>query len=80
MYQSMKVFAAALVFGGMMSVPAVTSQAAESACKGLGQEPCQAQGCSWVKSYKTTKGKEVAAFCRKKPERKATNTAVAPKS
>lgn len=80
MYQSLKVLAAALVFGGVVSAAGVKSQAADSPCKGLGQEPCQAQGCSWVKSYKTTKGKEVAAFCRKKPERKATSAAAAPKS
>jgi hypothetical protein len=80
MYQSLKVIAAALVFSGVASVAAIESQAAEPSCKGLGQEPCQAQRCSWVKAYKTTKGKDVAAFCRKKPERKATNAAVAPKS
>lgn len=81
MYQSLKLLTAALVVGGMLAaVTAVGSQAAESPCKRLGQEPCQAQGCSWVKSYKTAKGKDVAAFCRKKPERKATTAAVAPKS
>ena len=80
MYQSLKFLAAALVFGGMVSAASVKSQAAESPCKRLAQEPCQAQGCSWVKSYKTAKGKEVAAFCRKKPERKATTAAAAPKS
>ena len=80
MYQSLKFLAAALVFGGMVSAASVKSQAAESPCKRLAQEPCQAQGCSWVKSYKTAKGKEVAAFCRKKPERKATTAAAAPTS
>jgi hypothetical protein len=80
MCQSLKVLAATLIFGGLISVAGAESQAAESPCKGLGQEPCQAQGCSWVKSYKTTKGKDIAAFCRKKPERKATSAAAAPKS
>ena len=80
MYQSLKVLAAALVFGTAVSAGSVKSQAADSPCKKLAQEPCQVQGCSWVKSYKTTKGKEVAAFCRKKPERKATSAAAIPKS
>jgi len=80
MYQSLKVLAAALVFGGVVAAAGVKNQAADSPCKRLAQEPCQAQGCSWVKSYKTTKGKEVAAFCRKKPERKTTSAAAAPKS
>ena len=80
MYQSIRVLAAVLVFGAVVSGAGVRSQAADSPCKRLAQEPCQAQGCSWVKSYKTTKGKEVAAFCRKKPERKATSAAVTPKS
>jgi hypothetical protein len=78
MYQSLKVLSAALVFGGVALTASAKSQAADSSCKRLAQEPCQAQGCSWVKSYKTAKGKEVAAFCRKKPERKATNAAVPP--
>ncbi len=34
-------------------------------------------GCSWVKSYKTAKGREVSAFCRKKPERKKSTQAIA---
>jgi len=81
MRQSLKIMAAVLLFfGGTAFVAGAQSQAAESACKGLGQEPCQAQGCSWVKSHKRTNGKEIAAFCRKKPERKTTSAAVAPKS
>ena len=80
MYQSLKMLTGALVVGGAVVAVSVSSQAAESPCKRLAQEPCQAQGCSWVKSYKTTKGKDVAAFCRKKPERKSTSAAVAPKS
>jgi hypothetical protein len=80
MYQSLKMLTGALVVGGAVVAASVSSQAAESPCKRLGQEPCQAQGCSWVKSYKTTKGKDVAAFCRKKADRKATSAAVAPKS
>jgi hypothetical protein len=82
MYQSMKLIAAAVVFGGLMSVFTIESRAADSACKGLAQDNCGTQGCSWVKAYKTSKGKDIAAFCRKKPERKSTTTsaAVAPKS
>lgn len=80
MVQRFKRLGAALVLGGAISFAGFHSRAAESLCKGLGQEPCQTQGCSWVKSYKTSKGKDVAAFCRKKPERKATSAAAAPKS
>ncbi len=79
MCNSTKILAAAVVFGAVLSSSGV-SHAADAPCKRLAQEPCQAQGCSWVKSYKTTKGKEVAAFCRKKPERKSTSAAAIPKS
>jgi hypothetical protein len=80
MVQRFKRLGAALVFGGAVLVSGFQSRAGDSPCKGLVQEPCQTQGCSWVKSYKTSKGKDVAAFCRKKPERKATTAAAAPKS
>jgi hypothetical protein len=80
MVQRFKRLGAVIVFGAAVSVSGFHSRAAESPCKGLGQEPCQTQGCSWVKSYKTSKGKDVSAFCRKKPERKATTAAAAPKS
>ncbi len=79
MYWKTNCIVAALVFGAVVSSGGGT-RAAESVCKGLEQEPCQAQGCSWVKSYKTTKGKDVSAFCRKKPERKSTSAATTPKS
>ena len=47
-------------------------KAAEVTCKGLDQAACQANGaCSWVKAHKAASGKEIAAFCRKKPEKKA---------
>jgi hypothetical protein len=82
MYQSMRFIAAAVVFGGLMSASAIKSHAADSPCKGLAQDACGTQGCSWVKAHKRSKGKEIAAFCRKKPERKSTTTsaAVSPKS
>lgn len=82
MYQSMKCLAVAIVFCGLIFVIATESRAADSPCKGLAQDNCSTQGCSWVKSYKTAKGRDVSAFCRKKPERKSTTTsaAVAPKS
>jgi hypothetical protein len=56
--------------------------ALDAQCKGLEQSVCASrQGCSWVKAYKTSKGREVAAFCRKKPERKkATAAPGTPKS
>jgi hypothetical protein len=82
MDQSIKFIAAAVVFVGLMSAFTVGSRAADSACKGLAQDACGTQGCSWVKAHKRSKGKEVAAFCRKKPGSKSTTTsaAVSPKS
>ena len=54
-----------------MAMSAPNARAADSPCKGLEQTGCEAKGgCSWVKAYKTTKGRDVSAFCRKKPERK----------
>jgi hypothetical protein len=61
---------ALLIFtvGGQTSLVAAETA---SECKGLEQNACSGnQRCSWVKQYKTTKGRDVAAFCRKKPERK----------
>lgn len=50
-------------------------QAAE--CKGLEQQKCVSEAkCSWVRSYKTSKGTEVKAFCRRKPVRRQTTQAV----
>ena len=50
-----------------------TVQAAEIVCKGLANAACTGNtACSWVKPYKTKKGKEVAGFCRKKTSKKAT--------
>ncbi len=52
------------------------SRAAESECKGLEQAACENKGsCSWVRSYKTSNGTEVSAFCRRKPERKKSSEA-----
>jgi hypothetical protein len=71
--------ASVLVLAGMMAAgPASAASSASSVCKGLDQTGCGAQtGCSWVKAHKTTKGKDVAAFCRKKPERSKANEAAA---
>jgi hypothetical protein len=64
------ILAALAVFttGGFAAAPA---HAAETVCKGLATEVCSGNaGCSWVKPYKTKKGKEIAGFCRKKITRK----------
>jgi hypothetical protein len=54
------------------------SQAAGSECKGLEQAACESKAsCSWVRSYKTSKGTEVSAFCRRKPQRKKSSEAAA---
>jgi len=55
----------ALLVAGFMGVSSL--RAAESACKGLANNACSGNSaCSWVKAYKTKKGKEIAGFCRKK--------------
>lgn len=55
--------------------------AAESECKGLEKPACESNGsCSWVSAYKTKRGTEVSAFCRKKPERKQSSQAPATSS
>jgi hypothetical protein len=62
-------------------LPMQGAGAAPSACKGLEKTTCEVNGsCSWVKSYTTSKGRQVSAFCRKKPERKkSTEASAAPK-
>lgn len=51
------------------SIP--SGHAAEIVCKELATATCSSNAsCSWVKSYKTKKGREVAGFCRKKVARK----------
>ena len=48
------------------------AKAETSPCKGLTEAACGANGaCTWVKGYKTKKGKDMSAYCRKKPEKKA---------
>lgn len=65
--------AAAMV---MASAATGASAAQESECKGLEQQRCVTEAtCSWVRSYKTAKGTEVNAFCRRKPVRKQTTQA-----
>lgn len=45
---------------------------AASPCKGLAETACGANaGCSWIKATKTKKGKDVKAYCRLKPAKKA---------
>ena len=45
---------------------------AASPCKGLAEAACGANtGCSWIKATKTKKGKDVKAYCRLKPAKKA---------
>lgn len=56
------------------------AQAETSPCKGLTETACGTNNvCTWVKGHKTKKGKEVAAYCRKKPEKKADSNAAAKK-
>jgi hypothetical protein len=68
------------VFSSLAPVMAQQVQKASvSECKGLDQTSCAGkERCSWVKSFKTKKGREVSAFCRKKPERKQAAQAAKP--
>jgi len=64
--------------GAFMVLLAVSggSAAQVSECKGLEQPKCASEAtCSWVRSYTTSKGTEVKAFCRRKPGRKQTTNA-----
>jgi hypothetical protein len=55
---------AVFAIGGVNPVQAA---AANTVCKGLATDACSSSaGCSWVKPYKTKKGKEISGFCRKK--------------
>ncbi len=63
------IFAVLAIFatGGLSAV-----QAADPVCKGLATDACSTNAeCSWVKPYKTKKGKEVSGFCRKKISRQS---------
>lgn len=75
-------FAATAVLVAMaLTAPERGSAAAASPCKGLDQTTCQGNKiCSWVRAHKTAKGRDVSAFCRKKPEKKETKAQTAPKS
>ncbi len=49
------------------------SAKAQSVCKGLVQAECSANAaCGWVKGFTTKTGRQVSAFCRKKPARNKT--------
>jgi hypothetical protein len=52
-------------------------KAAETSnCKGAEQAAClENGGCSWVRAYKMKSGKQVSAFCRKKPGKKSASAA-----
>jgi hypothetical protein len=82
MHRTMKMAAAAVMIAaalGATSGKAGAAAATASPCKGLDQTSCKANtSCSWVKAHKIKTGKEIAAFCRRKPERKASQPA-APK-
>jgi hypothetical protein len=51
-----------------------------SECKGLQQTACVGkERCTWVKSFKSPKGRDISAFCRKKPgKRNAVEAKAAP--
>jgi hypothetical protein len=78
----MRIFLSAIIAGtiALMAAPASSAEQPQSECKGLEQSACAGrERCSWVKAHKRIKGKEVAAFCRKKPERrKAVEAKAAP--
>ena len=59
-----------LIFAiGMISLLTATGTHAAQ-CKGLSKSKCEsATDCSWVKSYTTSKGAKVDAYCRAKPSK-----------
>lgn len=58
-----------------LALPTLSVLAA-SECKGLDQTACAAmQGCTWVSGYVRKDGKEVAAYCKSKGEKKTTQQA-----
>jgi len=61
---------AVFVMGGDLKAAEINN------CKGAEQSACQANDtCSWVRAYKAKSGKQVSAFCRKKPGKKSTSAA-----
>ena len=66
-----------IALSALLVLPSLAVQAA-SECKGLDQTACGANpGCSWVSGYKRQDGKEVAAYCKSKGERKTGEEAAA---
>lgn len=64
---------------GAAPIAAYAQRSEPTQCKGQDQARCVSlSNCSWVKSYKTVRGTEVSAFCRKKPERKKSTEAPSP--
>ena len=50
-------------------------------CKGLSKSKCEsAADCSWVKSYTTSKGAKVDAYCRAKPSKDSKKSSGAEKT
>jgi hypothetical protein len=55
----------------MLSSPAMSS----SDCKGLAEQACSNEAsCTWIDSYKTSKGKTVESYCRSKPVKQPAKT------
>ena len=52
-----------------------------NACKGLAEPDCggKTAECSWIKAYATKAGKQVAGYCKSKPQPRAAKAAPAPK-
>ncbi len=64
---------AVFVMGGDLKAAEINN------CKGVEQSACQTNDtCSWVRAYKTKSGKQVSAFCRKKPGKKSASAAMIP--
>ncbi len=66
-----------IALSALLVLPSLAVQAA-SECKGLDQTACGANpGCSWISGYARKDGKEVAAYCKSKGERKTGEEAAA---
>lgn len=64
-----------------MSGLLVSTSVQAAQCKGLAMSKCEsATDCSWVKSYTTSKGAKVDAYCRAKPSKSSKKSSGAEKT
>ena len=68
MSNTLPVRSVAAILSTLVILASSNAAIAAGSCKGLAQAACGEQAsCTWIKSYKTSKGKTVDAYCRNKP-------------